>query len=95
MSDYLMHHGVLGQKWGIRRFQNADGTLTAQGRSRYGDKADKVEKKLQEATKWENKAINAKQLNNAPKDPITIERFCPNLAEIHPEIRINLCDDFR
>lgn len=32
---YLEHHGILGQKWGIRRFQNADGTLTAEGKKRY------------------------------------------------------------
>ena len=32
----LYHHGVKGQKWGIRRYQNADGTLTAEGRKRYG-----------------------------------------------------------
>lgn len=56
-EEYLEHHGIRGQKWGIRRFQNTDGTLTAQGKSRYGDK---IEKKLQGATKWENKAINAK-----------------------------------
>ena len=31
----LYHHGILGQKWGIRRFQNADGTLTAEGKKRY------------------------------------------------------------
>lgn len=35
-SSYLVHHGVLGMKWGIRRYQNKDGTLTAQGKSRYG-----------------------------------------------------------
>lgn len=35
MSE-LYHHGILGQKWGIRRFQNRDGTLTAAGRRRYG-----------------------------------------------------------
>lgn len=35
-SDYLAHHGILGQKWGIRRFQNKDGTLTAEGKRRYG-----------------------------------------------------------
>lgn len=31
----LYHHGVLGQKWGVRRYQNADGSLTAKGRRRY------------------------------------------------------------
>lgn len=31
----LYHHGILGQKWGIRRYQNEDGTLTAAGKTRY------------------------------------------------------------
>lgn len=35
-DDYLMHHGTKGQKWGIRKYQNEDGTLTAEGRQRYG-----------------------------------------------------------
>lgn len=35
MQDtYLTHHGIKGQKWGVRRFQNADGTLTAAGKKR-------------------------------------------------------------
>lgn len=33
----LNHHGVRGQKWGIRRFQNKDGSLTPAGKKRYGD----------------------------------------------------------
>lgn len=32
----LMHHGILGQKWGVRRFQNEDGSLTPDGKERYG-----------------------------------------------------------
>ena len=33
--DYLMHFGIKGQRWGVRRFQNEDGTLTNAGKSRY------------------------------------------------------------
>lgn len=32
----LYHHGIKGQKWGVRRFQNPDGSLTSAGRKRYG-----------------------------------------------------------
>lgn len=35
-GPYIAHHGIKGQKWGIRRFQNEDGTLTPEGRIRYG-----------------------------------------------------------
>lgn len=33
-SNELEHHGILGQKWGVRRFQNADGSLTSAGKKR-------------------------------------------------------------
>ena len=35
MNDYLCHHGVKGQKWGVRRYQNKDGSLTPQGKRHY------------------------------------------------------------
>ena len=39
-SNEMYHHGILGQKWGVRRYQNEDGTYTSEGaarRKRFGD----------------------------------------------------------
>lgn len=53
ISDELFHHGIKGQKWGIRRFQNEDGSYTKAGKERRrsissstesGDKSEKIKK---------------------------------------------------
>jgi hypothetical protein len=45
MENTLQHHGIRGQRWGIRRFQKKDGSLTSAGKKRYGGPEDSVESK--------------------------------------------------
>ena len=39
-NDCLCHWGIKGQKWGVRRYQNQDGSLTAEGKNRYKQRND-------------------------------------------------------
>ena len=66
MADYiytkdgeLQHHGIIGMKWGVRRYQNKNGTLTAAGKKRY-DK--EVEKAKNEARVLRNRQATANKL---------------------------------
>ena len=62
----LAHHGIKGQKWGQRRFQNEDGTWTAAGKERYGDDGSGQSRSLPNA----NKSAKEAQLKNARAEKI-------------------------
>ncbi len=65
-GQYIAHHGIKGQRWGIRRFQNEDGSLTAEGKQRYdvapsgnmskaGEKLNKLDTKMNKLSKQDKK----------------------------------------
>lgn len=59
---YLVHSGVKGMKWGVRRYQNKDGTLTPAGKKRYNRELEKV--------KQEQKVLKNKQRTQAKLDKL-------------------------
>lgn len=59
-SNTLEHHGILGMKWGIRRYQNEDGTLTEVGKRRYA----REQKKALKRYKKESITVQKEQLRN-------------------------------
>lgn len=59
MSNELTHWGIKGQKWGVRRFQNKDGSLTNAGKKRYGDDESSSNSSKKMSRKERNAAIKA------------------------------------
>ena len=73
MAYEIYHHGILGQKWGVRRFQNPDGSLTSAGRARAAKQLAKNEKYREKLSgKAQTKAArykaNAKESKQALND---------------------------
>lgn len=68
-QNTLTHHGIKGQKWGVRRFQTKSGSLTAAGKKRYGkdDEAKSKDKSSNEAHEDYKKvrAKTTKQMSDA------------------------------
>lgn len=60
--EFLQHDGVKGMRWGIRRYQNKDGTLTPAGKKRYNKEMEKL--------KQEQKVLKNKQRTQAKIDKL-------------------------
>ena len=69
MNNELYHYGVLGMKWGVRRYQNSDGSLTTKGAKRYSEKQPK-----QTTSKLVNSYVR-KRAAKAEKRNTSIERM--------------------
>ena len=92
LDTYLAHHGIKGQKWGVRRYQNADGSLTAEGRKRAGLGPEKKESSVKKMVKEaRERSAKKKQLSEAEqhenlknhirKHPETIYKHRMSLSE--------------
>lgn len=91
MSE-LRHHGIKGQKWGVRRFQNKDGSLTADGKKRYGaddykntlDKVNSAGKIVDEVRKYNNSA----QKSSDPDMERRIRKSINNMSDKELQQRV-------
>lgn len=64
----LYHHGVKGQRWGVRRYQNKDGSLTSYGKNRYAKELAKLEAEKKRVRQQEQTAKKMKKLDDMRKD---------------------------
>lgn len=83
-NTYLYHHGIKGQKWGVRRYRNKDGSLTPAGKKRYNDMSEDArtaseirQKKVSQMTNAELKKLNERtrlEQEYARLNPSTVQK---------------------
>ena len=79
---YLAHHGVKGQRWGVRRFQNPDGSLTEKGKRRMKTLQGKSDK------------LDAKKAKlNSPKNMVKLSQYKSLSADRHAAANRHKADE--
>lgn len=83
-NTYLYHHGIKGQKWGVRRYRNKDGSLTPAGKKRYNDMSEDArtaseirQKKVSQMSNAELKKLNERtrlEQEYARLNPSTVQK---------------------
>lgn len=80
---YLAHYGIKGQKWGERKYQNPDGSLTEAGRRRYLLNNKRTDRALEKAAKYREKSASNKlkaEKRAIKRDKITARPFQTDIS---------------
>lgn len=81
--DELCHWGIKGMKWGVRRYQNADGTLTDAGKRRYGEPSDdyKTAKEIKKKRVDQMTNSELRKLNERTRLEQEYQKLNPNVVK--------------
>lgn len=94
-AQQIQHSGIKGMRWGVRRYQNEDGTLTEEGKKRYGSPEGyravaKEASSLEEATKGVSSAVStAASIINTQRGSTAIRKDYSNLSDKELQEKIN------
>ena len=94
-DQQIKHSGIKGQRWGVRRFQNEDGSLTEEGKKRYGNPETyravaKEASSLEEATKGASSAVStAASIINTQRGSQAIRKDYSGLTDQELQRRVN------